>query len=156
MKHAWRGWGIIALGLCVPSIAVAGEELVTKEMKGFRFQVPADWPVEERAGKVGPVPVEEYLSKKFTAVTASMTELEKRVAAAEGRVAEMEKKASAAAALEPRVSTVEQRVVTMERAHNDQGRAVQELKGQLAAMGQRPSPAAPTDLVPQQVEEPVR
>jgi len=39
----------------------------SKKMKGLHFQVPEDWPIEERGGIVGPIPTEEYIAIKFKA-----------------------------------------------------------------------------------------
>jgi hypothetical protein len=44
----------------------------TKVEKGLRFKVPEDWPVEERAGVVAPIPVEEYISIKFKDIEAKL------------------------------------------------------------------------------------
>ena len=41
------------------------EPTITKTQKGLRFNVPEDWPIEERGGVVAPIPVEEYISIKF-------------------------------------------------------------------------------------------
>lgn len=56
------------------------QELVVKEKKGIRFKLPADWPIEEKDGTVRPVPVEEYLSQKFTAADSRLRVLEREVA----------------------------------------------------------------------------
>ena len=53
------------------------QELVVKEKKGIRFKLPADWPLEERDGSVNPVPVEEYLSQKFSAIDSRLSALER-------------------------------------------------------------------------------
>lgn len=51
------GWG---------ALYVSAEE--PKTQKGLRFNVPDDWPVEKRGGGLAPVPVEEYVLKRFKQV----------------------------------------------------------------------------------------
>ena len=41
------------------------DESAVKTPDKPRYVVPADWPIEKRAGTVGPIPVEEYLALKF-------------------------------------------------------------------------------------------
>lgn len=156
MKHAWLGWAVTMLALGSLAIAQTVEErenLVTKELKGFKFKVPADWPVEDRNGQVGPVPVEEYLSKKFIAVSARLADIETRLTAVETRLADAEQKSTSGTAADQRLSTLEQRLTNVEHSVNDKGRAARELKDQIDALGPRAAPAA-GDLVPKQVEEP--
>ena len=44
--------------------------------KGLTFNIPEDWPIEERGGAVGPIPVEEYITIKFRKVQQQFAELE--------------------------------------------------------------------------------
>lgn len=158
MKRAWLvplGAAFLASAwlLAAPlanSPAEPGEDLVTKEVKGFKFKVPADWPVEERGGTVAPIPTEEYLSKKFSAASTRFEAAEKRLIALETKAAALEQQAGA---LDKRLGTVDQRLTTVEHAQGDQGHALQVLQEQAKAA---PAPAAsPTgDLVPR--EEPGR
>ena len=53
---------------------------VVKNEDGLRFKVPSDWPVEKRGSIVAPIPVEEYLSKKFSAVETRLRQLEQQMA----------------------------------------------------------------------------
>ncbi|MBI4227274.1 MAG: hypothetical protein HY600_03250 [Candidatus Omnitrophica bacterium] len=149
MKATWGIW-LVLIWLAVPALAEAGEELVTKEVKGFRFKVPADWPVEERNGTVAPIPSEEYLSKKFLAITTRFEAAEKRLTTMETKQAALE---SQMAVLDKRVGAVDQRLTVVERAQGDQGRALQVLQAQAKSTpAPAPAPAAPAngDLVPQQ------
>ena len=52
---------------------------VVKTKEGLHFNVPADWPVEERNGAVGPVPVEEYLAMKFSGIESRLRTLEQQI-----------------------------------------------------------------------------
>ncbi|MCM8812288.1 MAG: hypothetical protein NC910_04490 [Candidatus Omnitrophica bacterium] len=83
--------GIIAAMVCGP--VAAGEEretnkpaMVVKESRGIRFVLPADWPLEEKDGVVGPIPVEDYVGRKFSAAERRITDLEKRLEFLEKRL----------------------------------------------------------------------
>jgi len=158
MKRAW----LVPLGLATltsawllaaptaNSPAEPGEDLVTKEIKGFKFKVPADWPVEERGGTVAPIPTEEYLSKKFSAVTARFEAAEKRLTTLDTKQATLEQQVGA---LDKRLGTVDQRLTTVEHTQGGQGHALQVLQEQAnATTAAAPAPAAtPTgDLVPRE------
>lgn len=136
------------------SSAAPGEELVTKEVKGLKFKVPADWAVEERGGMVAPVPVEEYLSKKFSAAAARFDAVENRLGAVEAKQAELEQKAGA---LDKRVGTLEPRLAAVEQAQGDQGLALRALEEQARQPAPAPEDAAPEfvtgDLVPREDAE---
>ena len=79
---------IIALGLvavAAPTISRAedaskGSEPVTvrKNKEGLNFTLPPDWPIEKRGGITAPIPVEEYLGKKFSAVESRLKLLEQQ------------------------------------------------------------------------------
>lgn len=53
---------------------------VVRTEEGLRFRLPEDWPVEKRGSVVAPIPVEEYLSKKFSALEARLRALEQQLA----------------------------------------------------------------------------
>lgn len=38
------------------------------EIKGLKFNVPEDWPIEKRNGIIAPIPIGEYITIKFEAV----------------------------------------------------------------------------------------
>ena len=61
------------------SSAAASSQTVVKKKDGLRFNVPSDWPVEERNGAVGPIPIEEYLAKKFASLESRLRVLEQQV-----------------------------------------------------------------------------
>ena len=79
---------IIALGLvavAAPTVSRAedasgGSEPVTvrKNKEGLNFTLPPDWPIEKRGGITAPIPVEEYLGKKFSAVESRLKLLEQQ------------------------------------------------------------------------------
>jgi len=52
---------------------------VRKTEANLHFQVPPDWPVEERGGIVGPIPIEEYLAKKFKLLEGRLQAMEQRL-----------------------------------------------------------------------------
>ena len=53
---------------------------VVKTKDGLHFNVPPDWPVEERNGVVGPIPAEEYMARKFSGMDSRLKTLEQQVA----------------------------------------------------------------------------
>lgn len=61
------------------SSTLAQSQTVVKKKDGLRFNVPSDWPVEERNGAVGPIPIEEYLAKKFAGLESRLRVLEQQV-----------------------------------------------------------------------------
>ncbi len=52
---------------------------VVKTEDGLHFNVPPDWPIEKRGGVTGPIPIEEYLSQKFSAMDARVKNLEQQL-----------------------------------------------------------------------------
>jgi methyl-accepting chemotaxis protein len=58
----------------------AEEEATVKTQKGLKFQVPEDWPIEERNGVVAPIPIEEYLDIKFKDIVLQLDALKKDLA----------------------------------------------------------------------------
>ena len=63
----------------------------TKE--GLHFNVPPDWPVEKRNGVVGPIPIEEYLARKFTSLEAQIQLLEQHLNGVDVRLRVLEERA---------------------------------------------------------------
>ena len=63
------------------TVRVNAEETkrTTKTLKGINFNIPADWPLEERGGALGPIPVEEYLIMKFGKTGEHFKQLETQV-----------------------------------------------------------------------------
>lgn len=76
-------------------------QTVVKKKDGLRFNVPSDWPVEERNGAVGPIPIEEYLAKKFASLESRLRVLEQQVSSYDLRlrVLEESKKSSKSAGM---------------------------------------------------------
>jgi hypothetical protein len=52
---------------------------VQKTSEGLHFKVPPDWPIEKRGGIMAPIPIEEYLARKFKALEAQLQALEQRL-----------------------------------------------------------------------------
>ena len=72
-----------------------GEGVTTKSEDGLRFRLPPDWPIEKRNGMTGPIPVEEYLARKFSALDNRLNQLESQLTSIDLRlrvVEEAEKK----------------------------------------------------------------
>lgn len=63
---------------------------VEKTAERLHFKVPADWPVEKRGGVMAPIPIEEYLARKFKALEAQLQSIEQRVAGLDLRVRVLE------------------------------------------------------------------
>lgn len=75
-------WLMAALGIS-PVLGAEepgeGHATVRKTKNQLHFEVPPDWPIEERGGIVGPIPVEEYLAKKFNAIAQQLHSIEQRL-----------------------------------------------------------------------------
>ena len=69
--------------------------LVRKTVKGITFTVPEDWPIEERNGAVGPIPIEEYLARKFSAIQAQLQKLDQQLSGLDLRLRVVEQAAEA-------------------------------------------------------------
>jgi len=88
-------WSVLCISF-IGSTAIAAEvadrqaKLVVKTYKGLSFRVPEDWPVEEIDGTVGPIPIEEYLHRKFEVVTEKMQKLESTVQGLDLRIKVLE------------------------------------------------------------------
>lgn len=100
MKMGSRRWAtrllaavVLALGLCLPGQAAEENEdktTVVKTRDGLKFKVLTDWPIEKRNGVVAPIPIEEYLSKKFAAFQKRLHATEEQVASLEFRMRALE------------------------------------------------------------------
>lgn len=72
------------LGLCL-LLALAfvsagyAQETQTRSREGLKFTVPEDWPIEKRAGVVAPIPIEEYVTKKFRSIEEQLTVLKQQL-----------------------------------------------------------------------------
>ena len=111
-RSVWSlmGVALIALVLEVPLAMSADTKdqgrsaTALRTAEGLHFQLPDDWPVEKRGGVVGPIPVEEYLGRKFSAVESRLQQLEKQVSALELQVRLLEEQLSKAQRLQSGVS----------------------------------------------------
>lgn len=85
----------LLFGIETPAFGEMAEDkespTVKKSKYGLNFQVPPDWPIEERAGIVAPIPIEEYLSLKFKDVELRLQGIEKRLDELDGRLGVLEK-----------------------------------------------------------------
>jgi len=88
--------------------ALTDEEVIVKTEGGaHRLMLPKDWPVEqERPGLVRPAPIEVYLSMKFGQVREALNAVDRRLAAFEERLQELE---DGQIALAVRVQALEER-----------------------------------------------
>lgn len=68
--------GSASFNLPWPCNADAEDQNKIRSVKGLQFNVPDDWPIEERGGTVGPIPIEEYIAKKFSAIDSKFVEAE--------------------------------------------------------------------------------
>ena len=75
---------------------MSAEGTVRKMKDGLRFQVPADWPIETRNGIVGPIPIEEYLGRKFKAMEGQLQLLGQQLSSIELRLRLLEEQAKKA------------------------------------------------------------
>jgi len=64
------GWGEDSASTEPPTIQKTSERL--------HFNVPPDWPIEKRGGIMAPIPIEEYLARKFKALDARLRVLEQQ------------------------------------------------------------------------------
>ncbi len=77
--------GVVAIALAGGTTAGAKDPetadpvTVKKTESGLHFQVPADWPIEKRGGVMAPIPIEEYLSRKFKGIETQIQALEQRL-----------------------------------------------------------------------------
>jgi len=73
-----------------------GKATVTKSKNGLHFQVPDDWPIEERGGIVAPIPIEEYLARKFEKLELRIRTIEQSLSGIDLRLRVLEEKSKAA------------------------------------------------------------
>ena len=68
------------------------DEVVVKSIEGHHLLLPKDWPVEKRDGRLVPIPIEEYLSRKFRAIEQTLQQFGARLGALEKRLGEFEQR----------------------------------------------------------------
>ena len=66
---------------------------VRKTEDGLHFNLPADWPIEKRGGITAPIPIEEYLARKFKALDARLQALEGQFSGFDVRLRVLEEEA---------------------------------------------------------------
>lgn len=73
---------LVVTSFAAPAAAETPQDAktVTKTKDGLHFNVPPDWPIEERNGVVGPIPAEEYMARKFSGMDSRLKTLEQQVA----------------------------------------------------------------------------
>ena len=79
--------------LCAESKTQTDESAYVVESRGgLNFKVPEDWPLEKVGNAVGPVKIEEYLSKKFAEINNKLKTLEQQTNSFELRLRVLEEK----------------------------------------------------------------
>ncbi len=87
---------LLALGSrASPVRAEDRQEAVTvqKTKDGLHFNLPPDWPIEKRGGVLAPIPIEEYLARKFNAIDSRLQLLEQRLNGLDVRLRVLEEEA---------------------------------------------------------------
>lgn len=100
-RGRWVSASLAALallgGFALPGLAADGEKdnpvTTVRTAEGLHFQLPPDWPIEKRGGIVGPIPIEEYLARKFSAVENRLRLLEQQVGALDLKLRVLEEQA---------------------------------------------------------------
>lgn len=104
-----RSWVLLCVCLASPGAWAQDAELTDEQMTvrteaNHNLLLPKDWPIEQKDGQLGPVPVEQYLSMKFGQVRAKTQATDQRLAALEARVRILEAERQT---LQIRVKTLE-------------------------------------------------
>ena len=115
-------WGrlLAALALwaaCAPLASTEDKTLsddtVTIRTEGaHRLLLPNDWPVEQKDGLVNPVPIEQYLSMKFSQVASRLDAVAQRMASMDQRLRNVEEQQK----------TLQARLRTLEAQRQPEGR----------------------------------
>ena len=71
------------LAMSVPSAraedTTSVDTSVDKTAERLHFKVPPDWPIEKRSGVLAPIPIEEYLARKFHGLETQLQSMEQRM-----------------------------------------------------------------------------
>ena len=78
-----------------------------RTVKGIRFKIPEDWPIEEHGGALGPIPIEQYVTLKFGKAEERFNEMETKLGADEKRVSDLNAKVEM---LEESLKKIEDRI----------------------------------------------
>jgi len=65
---------------------------VVKKYRGLQFKVPEDWPIEKVGNTIGPIPIEEYMGRKFNDLNLRLKKQEDAMAAMEKRLEAVERR----------------------------------------------------------------
>ncbi|GEM_PF-3104772 len=119
-----KGFGIFVLLLTAFGLSLIGSHGTSKTVQAqgvdqrkrfeggnLKFNVPDDWPIEERGGTVGPIPVEEYLALKFSKIEARFKTIDASLAEYSARMADFDSRLKA---IEDRLPDIEQRLTDLE------------------------------------------
>ncbi len=94
MAAAWvigsSAWVPQACAAEAPEAVLTDEHMTVRVEANHHLLLPQDWPIQQKDGQLGPVPVEAYLSMKFGQVRGKFEAGEGRVAALEERVRMLE------------------------------------------------------------------
>jgi len=96
IRAEWWASAVLAAVLAAPAASWAAEgsaaepATVEKTAERLRFKVPPDWPIEKRGGIMAPIPIEEYLGRKFKILDAAVQGLEQRVSGLDLKVRVLE------------------------------------------------------------------
>ena len=104
--------GLIWLGLPWKGVQAQDDERKNVTAKGINFNVPEDWPIEERGGAVGPIPIEEYLGLKFRKVDAKFGDIESGTSGTKEKLNTIDERLNE---LEKTVSDIDTRLSDMEQ-----------------------------------------
>lgn len=102
---------IIAL-VFFPAPLAAERKADVRTIKGIQFNVPEDWPIEERGGALGPIPVEEYVTLKFGQIEERFKTLEADQANSFSTLSEVRTRLKK---LEKKIEDIDQRLIDLER-----------------------------------------
>ena len=103
--------GIFAL-VFFPSPLAAERKTDVRTIKGIRFNVPEDWPIEERGGALGPIPVEEYVTLKFGQIGERFKTIEADQANSFSTLSEVRTRLKK---LEKKIEDMDERLIDLER-----------------------------------------
>ncbi len=95
LRRVAAAWLLLALAVPAARGADEAEETpatTVRTSEGLKFVVPPDWPIEKRNGIVAPIPIEEYLNRKFSGLEKKVRELEGKVGALESKLSALEAK----------------------------------------------------------------
>lgn len=103
--------GVFAL-VFFPSPLAAERKTDVRTIKGIQFNVPEDWPIEERGGALGPIPVEEYVTLKFGKIEERFKTIEADQANSFSTLSEVRTRLKK---LEKKIEDIDQRLIDLER-----------------------------------------